>query len=173
MSGSINSKSNAADQHPSPIFVIVRMSLKEKIYRHYLQLATEKKDRLQQVLTDLAESGANETKRTAGDKHETALAMVQIEQAQKQEQLAEAKQQKAVMEKINPVNKANIVCLGSLINTDKGYFFVCTALPKAVVEGVTVMAVSPQSPLGQQLMGRQVGDTVTVNDRSFYINSID
>jgi hypothetical protein len=42
---------------------------------------------LQQVLADLKESGANETKSTAGDKHETALAMLQIEQANTRGQL--------------------------------------------------------------------------------------
>ena len=55
---------------------------------------------LQQRLNDLKESGANETKSTAGDKHETALAMVQIEQANIRKQLEEALAQKAILEKI-------------------------------------------------------------------------
>ena len=37
---------------------------------------------LQQVLNDLKESGVNETKSKAGDKHETTLAMLQIEHTQ-------------------------------------------------------------------------------------------
>ncbi len=55
---------------------------------------------LQQRLNDLKESGANETKSTAGDKHETALAMVQIEQANIRKQLEEALAQKVILEKI-------------------------------------------------------------------------
>ena len=57
------------------------MTLKQKIYKHYQQLINDKVQQLQKVLTDLKESSSNETKSTAGDKHETALAMLQIEQA--------------------------------------------------------------------------------------------
>ena len=70
------------------------MTLKQKVYQHYLQFVNGKISLLQQVLADLKESGANETKSTVGDKHETALAMLQIEQANKLKQLAEVIAQK-------------------------------------------------------------------------------
>ncbi len=57
------------------------MTLKQKVYDHYMQVVNDKLRSLQKVLADLKESGSNETKSTAGDKHETALAMLQIEQA--------------------------------------------------------------------------------------------
>ena len=79
------------------------MTLKEKIYQHYVLLMNEKIKNMQQVLADLKESGANETKSTAGDKHETALAMLQIEQANVRAQLKDALEQMAILEKINPV----------------------------------------------------------------------
>ena len=65
------------------------MTLKQKVYNHYLQAVNDKIKELQQVLTELKESASNETKSTAGDKHETALAMLQIEQANVQGQLQE------------------------------------------------------------------------------------
>ena len=49
-----------------------KMKLKQKIYNHYLQVIHDKVAMLQNILTDLKESGSNETKSTAGDKHETA-----------------------------------------------------------------------------------------------------
>ena len=57
---------------------------------------------LHQVLADLKESGTNETKSTAGDKHETALAMLQIEQANINAQLSDALDKKAVLKKLIP-----------------------------------------------------------------------
>ena len=78
------------------------MKLKQKIYNHYLQIIHDKVSMLQKVLDDLKESGANETKSTAGDKHETALAMLQIEQANTRTQLQEVLNQQAALEKINP-----------------------------------------------------------------------
>ena len=108
---------------------------------------------LQKDLADLKESGTNETKSTGGDKHETALAMLQIEQANKREQLNLAMAQKVVVEKINPTIVPAIVVIGSLVSTDQGHFFMSAALGKAVIEGKIFTALSPQSPLGKQLLG--------------------
>ena len=149
------------------------MDLKQKIHQHYLQIVNDKINLLQQDLADLKESGANETKSTAGDKHETALAMLQIEQANKREQLAQVVVQKIMLEKINPTIATNVVLSGSLIKTDKGYLFMSVALGKAVVEGITLTSLSPQSPLGKELMGLKAGDTAVVNNKSYYIETIE
>ena len=147
------------------------MTLKQKIYNHYLHLVVEKVNMLQQVLADLKESGANETKSTAGDKHETALAMLQIEQANTRAQLQEVLAQKAALEKINPVLSAAMIVNGSLIKTNRGYLFMSIALGKAVIDNNAVIALSPQSPLGQKLMGLQVGNVI--NNMEYYIEGIE
>ncbi|MES2850064.1 MAG: hypothetical protein V4685_13480 [Bacteroidota bacterium] len=149
------------------------MTFKQKIHLCYLQLANEKVQHLQQILADLKESGSNETKSTAGDKHETALAMLQIEQEQKREQLKEAQLQKAAIEKIDPAIVASSIINGSLIKTNKGYLFISAAFGKAIVDGFAVIALSPQSPLGKQLMGLAVGSAVVVNKNKYEIESIE
>ncbi|UEG50985.1 hypothetical protein LK994_05790 [Ferruginibacter lapsinanis] len=155
------------------IFLSVHsMILKQKIYRHYCQIVEQKITLLQQVLADLKESGTNETKSTAGDKHETALAMLQIEQANKRAQLQEIIAQKNVLGKINPTISAPIVTIGSLIKTNRGYLFMSVALGKAEIEGITVIALSPQSPLGIQLMRLKEGDTAIMNGNSYIIEGI-
>ena len=149
------------------------MTLKQKIYDHYLQVANGKVLALQKILADLKESGTNETKSTAGDKHETALAMLQIEQANIRGQLKEAQEQKATLEKAGPALSATIIVQGSLVKTNHGYLFLSTALGKAVIDGVTVIALSQQSPLGKQLMGLAVGGTVVINSKQYVIESIE
>lgn len=148
-------------------------TFKQKIYEYYRHQVHEKVERLQQVLADLKESGANETKSTAGDKHETALAMLQIEQANTREQLEKIMQQQRALEKIDPAVSAAIVVNGSLVKTNHGYLFISIAGGKAVVEGITVMALSPQSPLGIKLMGLKKGDTATVNNNNYTIERIE
>lgn len=148
------------------------MTLKQKIHRLYCEIVNDKISLLQQVLADLKESGANETKSTAGDKHETALAMLQIEQANKRNQLQEIVAQKNALEKINPDLSATVIVTGSLIKTNRCYLYMSIASGKAEIEGITVMALSPQSPLGIKLMGLKVGDTATVNGNSYIIESI-
>lgn len=149
------------------------MTLKQKVHQHYLRIVNDKISLLQQVLADLKESGANETKSTAGDKHETALAMLQIEQANKREQLNQVVAQKIQVEKINPAIVAPVVVSGSLVKTDNGYLFMSVALGKAVVEGITITALSPQSPLGKQLMGLKPGDTAIINNKSYCVETIE
>lgn len=99
--------------------------------------------------------------------------MLQIEQANTREQLKEAVAQKNALEKINPSIPAIKIVSGSLIKTNRGYFFVSIALGKIVIDAATIMAVSPQSPLGIKLMGLIAGDIVAVNNNSYYIESIE
>ena len=159
-------------QRKQPIFVL-RMTLKQKTYLHCRQTVNDKISLLQQVLADLKESGANETKSTAGDKHETALAMLQIEQANVRGQLKEALEQKTILEKINPAASAPYVVNGSLVKTNKGYFFVSCASGKVIVDGLTVTPISPQSPLGSKLMGLHPNDTIELNNNHFLIEGIE
>lgn len=149
------------------------MTLKQKVYQYYLQFLNDKMSMLSQVLADLKEAGANETKSTAGDKHETALAMLQIEQANKREQLAQLVTQKNILEKINPELVSSIVTMGSLIKTNRGYLYMSVALGKAEVDGLLFRALSPHSPLGQQLMGLKVGDTAIINNTIYIIMALE
>ncbi len=149
------------------------MKLKQKIYDHYLQAVNDRMTMLQMVLADLKESGSNETKSTAGDKHETALAMLQIEQANTRGQLQEVLIQKATLEKINPKLSATTIVLGSLIKTNRGYLYISIASGKAIIDGNAVIAISPLSPLGHQLMGLSVNDVTEVNNNIYIIESIE
>lgn len=149
------------------------MTLKQKIHAHYLQIINGKIAMLQQVLADLKESGSNETKSTAGDKHETALAMLQTEQANTRAQLQEISVQKTALEKINPALSVSVVLSGSLVKTNRGYLFMSVALGKAVIDENTVIALSPQSPLGQKLLGLKAGESAEINNNRYIIESID
>lgn len=154
-------------------YVYCYMTRKQKIYNHFLQVINTRQAMLQQVLNDLKESGANETKSTAGDKHETALAMLQIEQANTRGQLQELLLQKAALEKLDPAVTAPVIVNGSLIKTSRGYLYMSVALGKAVVEGITVIVLSPQSPLGQKLMGLKTTEVARVNNIEYTIESIE
>lgn len=148
------------------------MQLKEKVYHYYRQLLGNKIGSLQKVLDDLKESGANETKSTAGDKHETALAMLQIEQANKRAQLQELLSQKAVLNKIDPSLTTIQIVNGSLVKTNKDYFFISIAAGKTLIDNIPVIALSSQSPLGKILMGLKKGDTVAFNQTQYVIEEI-
>ena len=149
------------------------MTLKQKIYNCCKLKTDERINELQQILADLKESGTNETKSTAGDKHETALAMLQIEQANTRAQLEDVLQKKAALEKINPALSVKQIVNGCLVKTDRGYLFVSVALGKITVGGIDVIVLSPQSPLGAKLMGLGVGDEAEVMSSRYIIEKIE
>ena len=149
------------------------MTLKQRVYEHYMQVVNDKLRSLQRVLADLKESGSNETKSTAGDKHETALAMLQIEQANVGAQLQDVLEKKEALEKIDPALSSSKIVNGSLVKTDKGYLFISIALGKATIDGNPVIALSPQSPLGQKLMGLSAGNVAEINNTKYMIEAIE
>ena len=149
------------------------MHIKQQIHSHYIDVINSKILMLQQTLADLKESGSNETKSTAGDKHETALAMLQIEQANTRGQLQEVLEQRLALINIKPDIFTKKVLPGSYVKTNKGNFYISIALGKLIIDGETVMAISPQSPLGAKLMGRCVHDTVTINTHTYLVESIE
>jgi hypothetical protein len=148
------------------------MTFKEKVYQQYLQIIKDKILSLETILNDLNESAKNETKSTAGDKHETALAMLQIEQENTRKKIAETIEQKTQLERINIHQKSDTIIKGSLIKTDKGSLLLSIALGKIVIDEITITALSPQSPLGIKLLGLKMNDMVEINNNQFLIKDI-
>lgn len=149
------------------------MNFKEKVYATYKQLLDDKINHLQLILRELSHSAANETKSTAGDKHETALAMLQIEQENKRKQLRELQQQQVLFEKIDPTIVSPHILNGSLVQTVQGYFFISIALGKTVVDDKTIFALSPSSPLGQKFMHQKPTDILELNGRTYNIITVE
>ncbi len=149
------------------------MSFKQEVYRACCMLLDEKMKEVQQVLTDLHQSAANETKSTAGDKHETALAMLQLEQENKRRQLAGLQQQRIILNKIDPDVTNLVISNGALVKTNAGYFFVSVALGKIVIGETTLFALSLSSPLGQALAGHYPADKIELNGKHYTILNVE
>ncbi len=125
------------------------------------------------MISDLAQDAQNDAKGSAGDKHETALSMMHLEQEKLNQKLAEIIEQKNVVDKIDADAIHTKVVLGSLVRTNDMLFYISAALPKIQLENKTIIAVSSQSPLGSQLMGKSLGDEVVINSNRFQIKSIE
>lgn len=105
----------------------------------------------------------SETKSSAGDKHETGRAMIQLEMEKAGQQLAEVNFMQTVLNKITVDNSSKIICLGSLVKTSKGTYFLAVSVGQIKVENNVYFAVSAQSPIGKQLLGKKVGDIIPFN----------
>lgn len=147
-------------------------TFKQKTYNTFLNSLNEQIDSFQYQLDELSESVLNETKSTAGDKHETALVMLQTEQSQVAKHLYDAIDNKTIFVQIDIQKKSDVVVSGSLVKTSKGLFFVSVALPKISIDGKNIIAISAKSPLGEKLMGKKVNDKIEVNGIEHLIEEI-
>lgn len=147
-------------------------SFKQKIYQSFLQNLNEKIDAFQHSLDELRESVLNETKSTAGDKHETALAMLQMEQSRIAKHMQDAISARKSFMQIDLLQDNDVVNTGSLIKTNHGNFLLGVALPKIVVDGQTILAISNISPLGKMLHGKKVADEIEINQNKHCIEGI-
>lgn len=145
---------------------------KKALYKLSHNLISEKVERNFQSLNELKESAGNETKSSAGDKHETGRAMVHLEQEKMTRQLAVNQQMMNVFEKIEPDQEMDTVGLGSLVVTDKMQFFVSVALGKVNHSGNECFLLSLNSPIVQAFTGMKIGDQVNFNGQSYTIEEL-
>lgn len=134
-----------------------------------LQQINAKIEALELALEDLFSDAEGESKSSAGDKHETGRAMLQIEQARIGKQLSDLRTQRNLLRSINPEVLCTQVAMGSLVETGKGWFYISVALGKITVQNQAVMSLSPNSPLGAAWLGMGAGETVTFNETVYSI----
>jgi len=145
--------------------------MKDKILYQHQQLLQDKIDVFRDMISGLTEDAQNDAKGSAGDKHETALSMMHLEQEKLNHKLKEILDQKAILDKIDATANHTKIALGSLVQANGMLLFISAALPKITVDNKTIIAVSPQSPLGSKLMGNEVG-YFEINGTKYTIQTI-
>ncbi|WP_278035126.1 hypothetical protein [Flavobacterium nitratireducens] len=148
------------------------MTFKQKIHQYYSRMLEDRIDAFRDMISALTEDSKNDAKGSAGDKHETALSMMHLEQEKFNTKLREVLNQKAILEKINPEISSKSITLGSLVKANGIYLYLSLALPKITIDGINVIALSPQSPLGNKLMGNTIGFTFEINGTQYLIEEI-
>lgn len=146
--------------------------MKQKILQQHQQLLQDKIDVFRDMISGLTADAQNDAKGSAGDKHETALSMMHIEQEKLNHKLKEVFDQKSILDKIDVSVNHLKIALGSLVQANGMTLFISAALPKITIEGQTIIAVSPQSPLGSKLLGNEVGFEFEINNSKFKVEKI-
>jgi transcription elongation GreA/GreB family factor len=120
-----------------------------------------------------AQAAANEEgKSSAGDKYETARAMGQLDREMHGRQYAQAQQERAVLERIDPLLTTSKAIVGSLVQTETATYFVAVSVGIVELDGRKITVVSPQSPIGQLLMGKTGGDSFVFQGKTNVILSV-
>lgn len=148
------------------------MTLKQHILHRYKEMLQDRIDVFQDMISGLTTDAQNDAKGSAGDKHETALSMMHLEQEKLNYKLREILEQKSILDKIDASQKHQNVTLGSLVQANGMFLFISAALPKITIENKTIFALSPQSPLGSKLMGNQTGFSFDMNGKWYTIEGV-
>lgn len=153
------------------IFAIMLLQFKTTVVTACNKVLDAKVKFLNDALQEATDAGNNETKSTAGDKHETGRAMMQLEQEKLGNQLVDLESQKNDFDKIDFSISHTSVTNGSLIETNKGFFLIATAIGKLEVNQTTVFVISKKSPLALILIGLKNSDTVDFNGMTYLIKN--
>lgn len=149
-----------------------KMTLKQKIYNQHLLLLEEKIKTFQKMIADLAQDAQNDAKGSAGDKHETALSMMHLEQEKLNQKVKEVLEQKNVLASIDFTKESVHVALGSVVFTNSFVFFISQALPKIIIDDKEIIALSPKSPLGIQMLGKKALEEFSFNKINYKILAV-
>ena len=148
------------------------MNLKQQLYNQCQSILNHRLQVIQKTITEIQESLTSETKSSAGDKHETGRAMLQLEREKAGHQLAEIEKTKHILSKINIENTSKTVALGSVVYTSKSNYFIAISAGEIKAENKMFYAISANTPIAKLLLRKTIKDTITFRDLSFTIINV-
>lgn len=127
---------------------------------------------IQKTINEIQESLQSETKSSAGDKHETGRAMLQLESEKAGNQLSEINKVKEILSKIDIEKSSKVIGLGSLVFTTHNNYFIAISAGEFQINSARFYAISPSTPIGQLLIGKSVDSDITFREHRFKIEKV-
>lgn len=148
-------------------------SLKSEIHQQCIDIINKQIDEIKLALNNAQEGANNETKSSAGDKHETGRAMAQLETEKLSTQLNKNEQLLTQLFKIDTSAQLQKIGVGSLVKTNNGLFYIAIGLGKINIEEESVFVISTQSPIGKLLLNKKEKVSFSFNNVFYSIEKID
>ncbi|MDZ7615317.1 MAG: 3-oxoacyl-ACP synthase [Flavobacteriaceae bacterium] len=146
--------------------------LKKALYKACLDFVGQRAATVNDIMASSQKSLESETKSSAGDKHETGRAMLQLEMEKASQQLVSIAYMEEILRKLNINDKAKTAKLGSLIFTSSGNYFLAIGLGAVQIGPNQFYVISSTSPIGALLTGKKEGESVFFNGKTILIEEI-
>ena len=146
--------------------------VKTEVHQQCLLVLEDKINRCVDLMNDAQESANNDTKSSAGDKHETSRAMAMLEKEKLANQLGELDKMREVLTKIDAQSSSSAIGVGSLVFTNVGVFYLSIALGKILVDDAMLFCISKASPMGEKLAGKSSGDSFELNAKTITVEKV-
>ncbi|MFX0556157.1 3-oxoacyl-ACP synthase [Maribacter sp. CXY002] len=148
------------------------IELKLGAHQHCSLFVSSRWDRIHQQIKELEVALTTETKSSAGDKHETGRAMIQLEREKLGRQLAEVEKMQQVMSKIGVQMPTHKIGLGNLVITNTFNYYIAISSGEFKLKDTSVFCISGGTPIGKLLLGKSVGDEFSFNQTTSSIVAI-
>jgi len=146
---------------------------KRELYIKCKEFVDNKLFEIEKTINSNKEALQSETKSSAGDKHETGRAMLQIEMEKAGQQLLVVNQMQAVLDKIKISKFSKHAHLGSVIKTSEKNYFMAISVGKITINNQIYYSVSTSSPIGKLLLGKQKNESIKWAGKSIVIHKIE
>ena len=144
-------------------------NLKENLHLQCVNFVENRFQTIHNTIKEIQQSLTTETKSSAGDKHETGRAMLQLEREKAGNQLAEIQKIKEALFKINIETNSEKIGLGSVVYTSKANYFIAISAGELQFENELFYAISSSTPIAKLLFGKTTGDHINFRHQNFKI----
>lgn len=145
------------------------LEIKQKLHRKCTEYIDDRIQSIQKKLDDIQESRSNETKSSAGDKHETGRTMMQIEEQKMTVQLYAANDVRQILQKIDAKILQSEIGLGSLVLCNTGSYYIAISSGKMKIEDSTYYGISLQTPIAKMLLGKSREAKIEFNGKTIEV----
>ncbi|MGJ8659353.1 3-oxoacyl-ACP synthase [Cellulophaga fucicola] len=145
---------------------------KEELLKFCAGFINDRVSRIQKNIVGVQESLTSETKSSAGDKHETGRAMLQLEREKLGQQLLEAEKMQQLLSKVKPTKQVATIGLGSVVFTEKNNYFLSISAGEYTLGAKNIYCISANTPIGKLLFGKSKGENFIFNGESIAITDV-
>ena len=131
------------------------MKIKSLIVKELNKSIEDKTISIQEILLDTIDSRDSDNKSSAGDKHETSRAKIQIEIDHLNKQLQLLNRQKQQLNSIDFSKNNTKATIGSLVKTNNGTYLISIGFGKIIIEDEVFYAISLASPIGRLINNKK------------------
>jgi len=139
------------------------MNIKQELFKQCKAFVDKRAQTVEEIISSNQKALQSETKSSAGDKHETGRAMLQLEMEKASQQLEGISQMNIILSKIDFSEASKKAHLGSVIFTEKVNYFLSISAGQIIVDGQKYFAVSAASPIGKLLLGKSEKEVISFN----------
>ena len=147
------------------------LNYKLELQAYCVSIVKNKCDLLKKQILAHKQDLETASKSSAGDKHETARAMIHLEQEKLGFQYQQVFKQLKMLSQCDVYKHATIQS-GSLILTDKALIYISVALGKIHFKNQLVYVISPVSPLAQVFLNANATQTLSFQGTPYVVLEI-